>query len=97
MSAQEPHPASTANSAVISWADRLTVIAAEGIEVSLTYSPCESWPHEAEEKPEHRRWQAWATTVPGTDMCQYVYYGSTPDEAMSALYAALYPVEDVVS
>ena len=70
----------------------MSAIADAGIEVSLAYSPSEQWPYEADEKPVEKRWQAWATTVPGTDMCQYVQYGSTPEEAMEKIYAELSPL-----
>lgn len=73
------------------WHQLLVAIAAAGAQISLTYSPTEDWPNEATEKPEERRWQAWATTVPGTDMCQYVHYGANPGEALTKLYAELFP------
>lgn len=81
-----------AGSVVKAW-ELLHRIAETGIEVSLTYSPAETWPHEAEDRPAHRRWQAWATTVPGTDMCQYVHCAATADESVGLLYAELFPAE----
>lgn len=67
----------------------LLALAAEGLEVSLSFQPHRLWPHEAEETPVERRWVAWATTVPGTDMCQYRASGASPAEALLGLHDEL--------